>query len=147
MWCGTQLNWKLIWTSAVISIGQKLPLARKELIIWDNSWDFYLHHESRSSNWLDHSVRPATLLGCLVCVICNSKSFLSFLFKLCIIIVHILKICTCYFVHISWMFALFWGVLNLDVFLSKMLSWSLVCVFCNSSSCQSFILKLYIMIV
>ena len=38
----------------------------------------------------------ATLLECLVCVICNSKNFHSFLFKLCIIIVHILKICTSY---------------------------------------------------
>ena len=36
-------------------------------------------------------LRPsATLLRCLVCVICNSKSFHSFLFKLCIMIVHIL---------------------------------------------------------
>ena len=41
------------------------------------------------------SVRPsATLFGCLVCVICNSKSFHSFLFKLCIMIVHIFKMCT-----------------------------------------------------
>ena len=42
----------------------------------------------------------ATLLGCLVCVICNSKSFHSLLFKLCITIVHILKMCTSYFVHV-----------------------------------------------
>ena len=43
------------------------------------------------------SVRlSATLLGCLVCVICNSESFHSF----CIMTVHILKMCTFYFVHI-----------------------------------------------
>ena len=40
-------------------------------------------------------------LGCQVCVICNSKSFHSFLFKLCLMIVHILKMCTIYFVHVS----------------------------------------------
>ena len=42
-----------------------------------------------------------TILGCLACVICNSKSFHSFIFKLCIMIVHTLKMCTFYFVHIS----------------------------------------------
>ena len=55
------------------------------------------------------SVRPfvcpsvslsATLMGCLVCVICNSNSFHSFIFKLCLMIVHTLKMCTSYFVHI-----------------------------------------------
>ena len=52
------------------------------------------------------SVRPsvcpsATLLGCLVCVICNFKSFHSFLFKFCIMILYILKMCTSYFVNLS----------------------------------------------
>ena len=42
----------------------------------------------------------ATLLGCLVCVICNSNSFHSFIFKLYLMIVHTLKMCTSYFVHI-----------------------------------------------
>ena len=37
---------------------------------------------------------------CLVCVFCNSKKFLSFIFKLCIMIVHTLKMCTSYFVNI-----------------------------------------------
>ena len=47
-------------------------------------------------------LRPsATLLGYLDCVIYSSKSFHFFLFKLCIMIVHILKMCTCHFVHIS----------------------------------------------
>ena len=47
-------------------------------------------------------------LGYLVCVVCNSKSFHSFLFKLCIVIVHILKMLTYYFVHISQFFFV-WG--------------------------------------
>ena len=47
------------------------------------------------------SVRlSATLLGCIVCVICNSNSFNSFIFKLCLMIVHTLKMGTSYFVHI-----------------------------------------------
>ena len=47
------------------------------------------------------------LRGGLVCVICNSKSFHSFLFKLCIMIVHILNKCTSYFVHILRPFFIF----------------------------------------
>ena len=40
------------------------------------------------------------LRGCLVCVICNAKKFHSLIFKLCIIIVHTLNMCTSLFVHI-----------------------------------------------
>ena len=48
------------------------------------------------------TVHPfAILLGRLVFVICNSKSFHSFLLKLCIVIVHISKMCTSYFLHDS----------------------------------------------
>ena len=36
----------------------------------------------------------------LVCVICNSKSFHSFIFKLCILIVHTLDMCLSFFVQI-----------------------------------------------
>ena len=76
---------------------------------------FYLRRfsESRSSSGSTPSVRPfvcpsvrlsvrlsATLLGCIVCVICNSNSFHSFIFKLCLMIVHTLKMCTSYFVYI-----------------------------------------------
>ena len=43
----------------------------------------------------------ATLLGCLVCVICNSKSFHYFILKFWLMVVHTLKMCTFYFVHIS----------------------------------------------
>ena len=101
---------------------------------------FYLRRfsESRSSSWSTASVRPfvcpsvrlfvcpsgrlsATLLGCLICVICNSNSFHSFIFKLCL--------------------------MNLDIFLSEKHSWCQVCVICNSQSFHSFIFKLCIMIV
>ena len=46
------------------------------------------------------SVHPyPTILGCLVYVISNSKSFYSFIFKFRIMIVHTLKMFTYYFVH------------------------------------------------
>ena len=85
---------------------------------------FYLRRfsESRSNSESVPSVGPsvrsstrlsvrlsATLLGCLVCVICNSNSFHSFIFKLFLMIVHTLKMCTSYF-----NIFLFLGVLNLD---------------------------------
>ena len=58
--------------------------------------------ESRSSSGSTPSVRNT--LGCQVCVICNSKSFHSFLLKFCLMIVHILKMCTFYIVHVSYFF-------------------------------------------
>ena len=63
-----------------------------------SSWccTFYLRcfSKRRSSSGFTRSVLPSTtLFGCLICVICNSKSFHSFLFKLCIMLVLILKIC------------------------------------------------------
>ena len=63
------------------------------------------------------SIRPQHF-GCLVCVICNSKSFHSFLFKLCII---------------SRLFFSFLSGVEL-IFPSKMLRGGLVCVICNSKS-------------
>ena len=87
------------------------------------------------------------LRGCLVCVICNSNSIYSFTFKLCIMIVHTLKMCTSYFMHISWIFFHFWGVLNLDCLTLEMLRWFLVCVICNTKSFHSLIFKLCIMVV
>ena len=72
--------------------------------------------ESRSSSGSTPSVRPSVCpsvrntLGCQVCVIYNSKSFHSFLFKLCLIAVHILKMCTSCFVHVSYFFSFFRGV-------------------------------------
>ena len=69
--------------------------------------------ESRSSNGSTPSVCPSvrpsvcpskTLQGYQVCVICNSKSIYSISFKLCQMIVHILKMCTSYFEHVSFFF-------------------------------------------
>ena len=100
---------------------------------------FYLRRlsESRYSSGSTLSIRLfiRKLLGCLVCVICSSKSFHFFLLKLCIMIVHILKTCTYYFAHISRLFFLFfWGLLNSDIFSLKMLRGDLVCEICKFKS-------------
>ena len=57
------------------------------------------------------------LRGCLVCVIviCNSYSIHSCTFILYLMIVHTLKMCAFYFVHISFFFSNFLRVLNLDI--------------------------------
>ena len=93
------------------------------------------------------SVCPsATLLGCLVCVISISKSFHSFLFKLCIMIFTYWKCAPpilCTFHEYLIILEGCWT----DIFLSKMLRWCLVCVICNSNSFNFFIFKLCIMIV
>ena len=86
--------------------------------------------------------------GCLVCVICNSNSNYSFIFKLYTMIVHTLKMCTLYFVHISYFFFSFLtGVVLRHFFSSEMLRGCLVCVICNSNSIHSLISKLCILIV
>ena len=84
------------------------------------------------------------LRGCLVSVICNSNSIHSFIFKLFIMIVHTLKMCTLYFMHISQIHFSFLGVLNLDIFSLEMLGWFLFFVICHLSSFHSFIIKLCI---
>ena len=44
---------------------------------------------------------PSEMLsGCLVCVICNFNSIHSIIFKLCIMIVHTLKMCAFYIVRL-----------------------------------------------
>ena len=67
------------------------------------------------------SGRPSvTLYGFQVCVICNSKSFHSFSFKLCLMNVHILKMCTSYFMHVSiFFFSFLRGVELRDFFYPK----------------------------
>ena len=98
-----------------------------------------------------HSFHPkcrpsATLSGYLICVICTSRSFHSFIFNLCIMIVRTLNMSTslsCTFHE----YLLFLGVLYLDIFPSKILRWCLVYVICNSISFNSFIFKLCITIV
>ena len=87
-------------------------------------------------------------LGCQVCVICNSKSFHSFYSKLCLMIVYILKICTSYFVHVSYFFLVLTGVELRHFFHPQCLgARCLVCVICNSNSIHSFIFKLCTMII
>ena len=41
------------------------------------------------------------LSGCLVCVICNSNSVHYLIFKLCVMIVHTLMMCTSHFVVLN----------------------------------------------
>ena len=84
------------------------------------------------------------LKGCLVCVICNTNSIHSFLFKLCIMIVHILKMCTFYFVHISgFLFLFLRGVEPRHFFHPKCLGVPSLC----NAYIHSFSFKLCIMIV
>ena len=85
--------------------------------------------------------------GCLVCVISNPNSGHSFIFKLCIMIVHTLEMCYSYFVYISSLFFLFLGSGTLIFFFCKMLRGRLVCVTCNSISFHSLIFKLFRMII
>ena len=80
--------------------------------------------------------------GCQVCVIWYSNSIHRFIFKLCIRVVHTLKMCTSYFMHISLFFIL--RMLNLDIFLIEMLRRCLVCVKTNSNSFHSLLFKLCI---
>ena len=68
----------------------------------------------------------------LVCIICNSKSFYSLIFELCIMIVHTLNMCLSFLCKFDKHFPIFR---------------CLVCVICNSSSFHSFIFKLCILIV
>ena len=87
-------------------------------------------------------VRPfvcpsATLLGCLVCVICNSKSFHFFLFKLCIMIIHTLNMCLPFLCKFDKHFLIFRAVELRHFFPSEMLRGCLVCVICSSSSIQT----------
>ena len=88
-----------------------------------------------------------TLLGCLVCVIFNSNTFHSFILKLCIMIIHTLKMCTFYFVYIWWNFITFLGVLNLDIMITATPPMGcLHCVICNSNGFLSFLFKPCILI-
>ena len=50
------------------------------------------------------------LRGCLVCVICNSNSIYSFIFKLCIMIVPTLKVCTSFLCNCFTFFIILMGV-------------------------------------
>ena len=104
-----------------------------------------IYYSSSGSTLSVHLSAP--LLGCLVCVICNFKCLHSLISKLCNIIVYTLKMCTLYFLQISWIIFSFLGVLNLDIFSSKMLRWCLVCVICSSNTLCFHIIKLCKLIV
>ena len=77
----------------------------------------------------------------LVCVICNSKSFRSLIFKLCIMIAHTLNICLSFLCKFNKHFLILRAV-ELRHFPAEMLRGCLVCVICNSSSFHSFVFKL-----
>ena len=88
-----------LWMSLMFYAGSKCELSWRVLLLLPA-----LLKQKQVYSWV-HSVSPSvTLLGCLFYVICNSRSFHSILFKLCIMIVHILKMCTSYFEHITWIF-------------------------------------------
>ena len=121
-------------------------------------YPFKLNGISTFVNWpnlfpflrvLNFDIFPSEMRrGCLVCVISNSNSFHSFIFKLCIMIVHTLKTCISNFYFYK--FNDFFGgreALNLDSFFCKMLRMCMICVICNSKSFHSLICKLSIMII
>ena len=77
---------------------------------------------------LDFS-RSKMLRLCLVCVTYNSNTFHSFRFKLCIMFVHTLKMCTFYFLHISrYKKKIIFGGLELRHFLSSKCLDGLICI-------------------
>ena len=82
----------------------------------------------------------------MVSNICNSKSFHSLIFKLCIMIDHTLDMCLSFLCKFDKHFLIFRAVELRHFFPSEMLSECLVCVICNSSSFHSFIFTLCIMI-
>ena len=84
------------------------------------------------------------LMGCLICVICDSSSFHSFIFKLNML--WLLTHWTC--VHpVFWAYLIiFLGLLNLDIITSTPLL-DYLCLICNSNRFHSFIFKFCIMIV
>ena len=86
---------------------------------------------------------PERLRGCLVCVICNSNSVHSFIFKLYIMIVHTLKMWTSYFVRLFHCFFSFLTGVESRHFphlsVHPQHFWGCqVCVICNSKSFNSF---------
>ena len=85
--------------------------------------------------------------GCLVCVICNSNSFHSFIFKLCLIYCsYIENMHLLFCIHFMIFFFIIWG-LELRHFFCKMCRGCLVCIICNSKSLHFLLFKLCIMII
>ena len=86
-----------------------------------------------------------TPLGCLVCVICRSEIFHSFILKHNIMIVHTLKMCTFYFWCTFHEYFLILVGVELKTFFPFKVLLMVMCVICNSDSFHFFIFKLYIM--
>ena len=95
-------------------------------------------------------------VGCLHCVISKPYRFHSFLIKPCILILDILKMCTCYVLQF-WCICshIFFWMLNLDI-LYVHNTWNLdifiyvrkpygclLCVICNSNSFNSFFIQTF----
>ena len=79
---------------------------------WGQKFKFYLRRfsESRSGSGSTPSVRLSVYL-CLVCVICNSNSFYSFIFKLFLVIFqNITDVHFLFFTHLINIFSFFKGV-------------------------------------
>ena len=95
---------------------------------------------------LNLNIFPSQMLRwCLVFVICNT--FHSFIFKLCKMIVHTLKMCTLLFcAHLINIFSFLMGVQLRHFFHPKSLWGCLVCVICYSNIVNSFIFKRCIMV-
>ena len=92
-------------------------------------------------------VKSAPPLECLYCVICNSNSLYSFLFKPCIPLPGILKMCTFYFcAALIYIFSYFFSMLNLDILLQPQhidlhlqhLWGTCFYIICNTNSFHSF---------
>ena len=99
--CSVERYWTCYQEVADSNLTGRVALFDLILYIPVNNVNLRCFSKSRSSSGSTTSVRlSAILLGCLVCVIYNSNSFHSFIFKLCIMIVHTLKMCTSYFMHI-----------------------------------------------
>ena len=94
-----------------------------------------------------HSTHPSVCMsgrnsfGCLVCVIYYSKSFLSFIFKLFIMIVYVL-------INLLHEYYLILGAVELRHFyVTTSIRGFIVCEICNSKRFHSFIFKFGIIIV
>ena len=96
--------WLLVGFHPATRSVQSTPADNTRKRVWQ-----YIEKERKKPSVRLSSRLSATLLRCLVCEICNSKSFHSFLFKLWIMIVHTLKMCTSYYVHSSYFFLIFDG--------------------------------------
>ena len=64
----------------------------------------------------------------LVCVICNSKSFHSLIFKLCIVIVHTLNMCLCFLCKFDKHFLIFRAVDLRHIFFHPKCLWGVLFV-------------------